>query len=191
MNHDVVLALVSAVWVALELVVGLITRSTAGKSTRQDRGSYTLMWILLIVAAFVGGMIHQLPVARMPFPNATFWFGIALILGGMAIRATAIATLRRFFTTQVTIQESHELIDRGLYSVIRHPSYTGALIAFVGLGFAFGSWLSLAIIVAAALVGFGYRIRVEEAALTAHFGERYRSYSSRTKRLIPWLFSLS
>ncbi|HEY8132138.1 MAG TPA: isoprenylcysteine carboxylmethyltransferase family protein, partial [Thermoanaerobaculia bacterium] len=128
MNHDVVLALVSAVWVALELVVGLITRSTAGKSTRQDRGSYTLMWILLIVAAFVGGMIHQLPVARMPFPNATFWFGIALILGGMAIRATAIATLRRFFTTQVTIQESHELIDRGLYSVIRHPSYTGALI---------------------------------------------------------------
>ena len=188
MNHDVVLALVSAVWVGLELVVGLITRSAAGKSTRQDRGSYALMWILLIAATFIGGIIHQLPIARMPLPNATFWFGIALMLAGMAIRATAIATLRRFFTVHVTIQESHELVDKGIYRVIRHPSYTGALISFVGLGFAFGSWLSLAIIIAAALIGFGYRIRVEEAALIAHFGERYRSYSSRTKRLIPFVY---
>jgi protein-S-isoprenylcysteine O-methyltransferase Ste14 len=117
-----------------------------------------------------------------------FWVGIALILIGIVIRAAAILTLRRYFTVQVTIQDSHELIDRGLYRFIRHPSYTGALISFIGLGFAFGSWLSLAIIAVAALIGFGYRIRVEEQALIGHFGDRYRDYASRTKRLVPGIY---
>ena len=188
MNHDVVLALVSALWVSLELAVGIISRRSGTAHSRHDRGSYTLLWMMLIAATFIGGVVHQLPIARMPYPNAMFWLGMALILAGMAIRATAVLTLRRFFTVQVTIQESHQLIDRGMYSVIRHPSYTGALISFIGLGLAFGSWLSLAIIVAAALSGFAYRIRVEEAALIGHFGQRYRSYSSRTKRLIPFVY---
>jgi protein-S-isoprenylcysteine O-methyltransferase Ste14 len=188
MNHEVVLALVSALWVTLELIVGIISRRSGTASSRHDRGSHTLLWMILIAATFIGGVVHQLPVARMPYPDAMFWLGMALMLVGMAVRATAIWTLRRFFTVQVTIQESHQLIDRGMYSIIRHPSYTGALISFIGLGFAFGSWLSLAIIVVAALIGFGYRIRVEEAALVGHFGERYRSYSSRTKKLIPFVY---
>src|SRR5438128_2293205 len=161
MNHDVVLALVSAIWVALELIVGLVSRSSGGKSA-QDRGLYTLLWVLLIASTFAAGMIHHLPIGRMP---DLFWLGITLILGGMAIRATAILTLRRFFTVQVSIQESHELIDRGIYRIVRHPSYSGALLSFIGLGVAFGNWLSLALILAGALIGFAYRIRVEDAAL--------------------------
>ena len=57
----------------------------------------------------------------------------------------------------------------------------------LGLGFAFGSWLSLAIIVVAALIGFGYRIRVEERALVEHFGDRYRSYRFLLFRHLPKL----
>src|SRR6266849_2339475 len=182
MNHSMLLALVSAVWVGLEIVVAVVTRGTSGK----DRGSFRVMWVLLFAGIFTASQLkRQLP---MPDRNAMFWLGIALILIGIAIRATAILTLRRYFTVQVTIQESHELVDRGLYRFIRHPSYTGALVSFIGLGFAFGSWLSLAIIVVAALIGFGYRIRVEEAALVGHFGERYRTYAARTKRLIPGIY---
>ncbi len=176
------LALVSAVWVGLEIVVAVVTRGTSGK----DRGSFRVMWVLLFAGIFTASQLkRQLP---MPDRNAMFWLGIALILIGIAIRATAILTLRRYFTVQVTIQESHELVDRGLYRFIRHPSYTGALVSFIGLGFAFGSWLSLAIIVVAALIGFGYRIRVEEAALVQHFGDRYRQYAARTRRLIPGIY---
>jgi protein-S-isoprenylcysteine O-methyltransferase Ste14 len=182
MNHETVLSLVSAVWVGLELVVGILLRGSA----RQDRRSYTVLWMLLIAGTVAGSVLR--PNARMPFPDAMFRLGIALMLIGMLIRATAIITLRRFFTVQVTIQESHELVDRGLYRFIRHPSYTGALVSFVGLGFAFGSWVSLAVITLAALIGFGYRIRVEEAALVQHFGDRYRQYAVRTKRLIPGVY---
>ena len=175
----------SAVWVALELVVGIISRRSGLSKSPHDRGSHTLLWVLLIATTFAAGFVRQLPIGRM---LDLFWVGIALMLAGMAIRATAILTLRRFFTVQVTIQESHELIDRGIYRVVRHPSYSGALLSFIGLGLAFGSWFSLALVLVGALIGFAYRIRVEEAALVNHFGDRYRQYAARTKRLIPGIY---
>jgi len=182
MNHPTVLALVSAVWVALELVVAIITRRSG---VDHDHGSHTLLWTLLVATIFTGAFLRHQPVGRMP---DLFWLGIALIVIGMLIRATAILTLRRYFTVQVTIQESHELVDRGIFRIVRHPSYTGALVSFIGLGFAFGNWLSLAVVLAGASIGLGYRIRVEEAALTDHFGDRYRAYAARTKRLIPGIY---
>src|SRR5438132_5579256 len=111
MPHQTILALVSAVWVALEIVVGILTRGTS----RQDRGSYRVLWALLIGGIVAGSMVKSL--FRMP--RELFWVGIALIVIGIVIRATAILTLRRYFTVQVTIQESHELIERGLYRWIR------------------------------------------------------------------------
>src|SRR5207249_1027008 len=107
------------------------------------------------------------------------------MLAGIAIRATAILTLQRFFTVRVMIQEGHQLVEHGVYSMVRHPSYSGALVSFVGLGLAFGNWLSLIVIAGAALAAFSYRIHVEEQALLAHFGDRYRQYAAHTRRLIP------
>jgi protein-S-isoprenylcysteine O-methyltransferase Ste14 len=117
-----------------------------------------------------------------------FWVGLALIVIGIIIRAIAIATLWRYFTVDVSIREGHELVDRGLYSVIRHPAYTGSLLSFLGLGFAFRNWLSVAIIAAMTIAGFSYRIYVEESALIEHFGDRYRDYMRRSKRLIPGIY---
>ena len=182
MNHSMLLALVSAVWVGLEIVVAIVTRGTSGK----DRWSLRVLWALVGGATFAAAQLKRyLP---MPDRNLMFWLGIALILTGIVFRATAILTLRRYFTVQVTIAEQHELIERGLYRWIRHPSYTGALMSFIGLGSAFGSWLSLGIIIVAALIGFAYRIHVEEAALAAHSGDRYRSYSARTRRLVQGIY---
>src|SRR5438034_365314 len=121
MNHQVLLALVSAVWVALEVVVGIVSRRSGSQESRRDRGSHTVLWSLLVVSIYVAAQIRFVTVGRMPSPAAMFWIGIALILIGIVIRATAIATLWRFFTVKVMIHESHELIDRGLYRLIRHP----------------------------------------------------------------------
>ncbi len=176
------LALVSALWVGLEIVVAIVTGGTSAK----DRGSFRLLWVLLVAGIFTASSLKR--VLPMPDRDAMFWLGIGLIFIGIVIRTAAILTLRRYFTVQVTIQDSHELVDRGLYRFLRHPSYTGALVSLIGLGFAFGSWLSLAVIVAAALIGFAYRIRVEEEALVGHFGDRYRSYAARTKRLVPGIY---
>ena len=63
---------------------------------------------------------------------------------GIAIRWYAIVYLGRFFTVNVAIAADHRLIDSGPYRFVRHPSYIGALMAFLGLGLTLGNWVSLA-----------------------------------------------
>ncbi|HSN01332.1 MAG TPA: isoprenylcysteine carboxylmethyltransferase family protein, partial [Rudaea sp.] len=69
-----------------------------------------------------------------------------------------------------------------------HPSYLGALIAFLGLGLALGNWFSVIALVLMTVIVYSYRIHEEETALRAALGERYADYCHRTKRLIPGVY---
>src|SRR6266550_25287 len=99
--------------------------------------------------------------------------GLSLLVAGVAIRWTAIHTLGKYFTGTVVIRDDHRLIRAGLYKHLRHPAYTGALVAHLGLGLSFANWFSLALSFVPYVVAAGYRIRVEEQALTEAFGEEY------------------
>jgi protein-S-isoprenylcysteine O-methyltransferase Ste14 len=114
--------------------------------------------------------------------------GISLLVIGVTIRWTAIYTLGTYFTGTVVIKDDHRLIRSGLYRHLRHPAYTGALFAHLGLGLSFSNWFSLALSVVPFLAAVLYRIHVEERALAEAFGEEYRAYSRNTKRLIPRLY---
>ena len=111
-----------------------------------------------------------------------------MFAAGLALRWYAILYLGRFFTVNVAISRDHRLIDTGPYRLIRHPSYTGALMAFLGLGVCIGNWASLAAMLIPTLLVFSWRIRVEEQALMAALGEPYRIYMQRTKRLVPAIY---
>ena len=88
----------------------------------------------------------------------------------------------------MSISAEHKLVDSGPYSYIRHPTYAGALLAFVGLGLCFGNWLTILFLTVPIIGAFLWRIRIEESALADALGEDYRAYMRRTKRLIPWLY---
>jgi len=120
-------------------------------------------------------------------PDAFFYAGIVLMLVGIVFRQWAIWVLGRFFSTSVRILSDHRIVTNGPYQFIRHPSYTGALLTFVGLGLASRTWGGTLVIVALFGLVYGYRIEVEERALRAEFGQEYVSYAKRTKRLIPFL----
>jgi protein-S-isoprenylcysteine O-methyltransferase Ste14 len=185
MPHGRLLAIVCIIWVASELAV-MVLKHARGNASRRDRGSLRVLWAGISVATVAGSMLKGYAPTRIGYD--TFWIGLGLIILGVIIRAIAIATLWRYFTVDVSIREGHELVDRGIYGVIRHPAYTGSLLSFLGLGFAFGNWLSVAIIAVATIIGFSYRIAVEEGALIEHFGDRYRDYMRRSKRLIPGIY---
>ena len=85
----------------------------------------------------------------------------------------------------MTIQADHQLVDRGPYRILRHPSYTGGLIALAGAGIALDSWLSVASLLLIPLAGVLVRISVEEARLRDGLGQSYRDYQARTWQLIP------
>ena len=94
-------------------------------------------------------------------------------------------TLGRFFRVTVTVQDDHRLVDTGPYTKLRNPSYTGAMITMAGVGIAMGHWLSLAAMILFPLLGFAWRIRVEEASLAARFGADYDAYRRSRWALIP------
>ena len=114
--------------------------------------------------------------------------GLTLTWAGIAIRVWAILTLGSFFRRVVTIQEGHRLVTRGPYRFVRHPSYTGAVIALTGLGIALDSPVSAAALFVLSLLGYLARINVEERALIEAFGDDYREYAHRTARLVPGIW---
>jgi protein-S-isoprenylcysteine O-methyltransferase Ste14 len=114
--------------------------------------------------------------------------GLVLLVAGTALRWAAIRALWDYFTLNVSILEGQRVVRRGPYRVVRHPSYTGLLLRYLGFGFAFANWLSAALVFLPLLAATLYRIRVEEAALGRHFGEEYAAYARETKRLVPGLY---
>jgi protein-S-isoprenylcysteine O-methyltransferase Ste14 len=114
--------------------------------------------------------------------------GIVLLSLGTALRWAAILTLKRYFTVNVAILENHQIVKTGLYKHLRHPSYTGLLLRYLGLGLAYANWLSLALIFLPLLLSVLYRMRVEESALLETFGNEYEEYCRGVKRLIPKVY---
>lgn len=114
--------------------------------------------------------------------------GLSVILLGMILRFVAIMQLGRLFTVNVTIRKDHHIKRTGLYSILRHPSYAGSLLSFLGFGLSVNNWLGLVIAFVPVFVVFVYRMNIEEKVLTNQFGEEYTDYMKHTSRLIPWIY---
>jgi protein-S-isoprenylcysteine O-methyltransferase Ste14 len=89
------------------------------------------------------------------------------------------------FTVNVAIQEKHRLVNVGMYKYVRHPSYMGMLLEFLGLSVYFGTWLCLAIVMVPITMALLYRIHCEEKVLVEEFGSEYEVYKAHTKAIIP------
>jgi protein-S-isoprenylcysteine O-methyltransferase len=174
-----------AVWTAVELG---FRRSKAIPSNDRDRGSLSALQAAHGIR-LVGMLVGFLGTGRMDGAGAPLQLaGLGLMFAGVAVRWTAIHTLGVFFTGRVQIREGHALMRTGLYSRLRHPAYTGSLLAYCGLGLAFANWWTLACSLLPYLVAIGYRIHVEEAVLREAFGPAYEQYARTTKRIVPWVY---
>ena len=80
------------------------------------------------------------------------------------------------------------MIQDGPYRYVRHPSYSGSMLALIGLGCLTFNWLGFAVIIASSFLAYTLRISVEEKVLRQNLGEEYRRYARRTKRLITGIF---
>ena len=181
--------LVCLIWLGSEIGLARVTHAKGETAKNLDRSSLRWLWSTIGVSIGIGVYLGTSGIGQIEGGSmATSVTGLALIIVGLAIRWTAILTLRKHFTVNVNIGESHELINTGLYRIVRHPSYSGSLLSFLGLGLTFSSWLSAAVIFLPILLAFVYRIRIEERALVGHFGEKYQQYQRTTKRLLPLIY---
>ncbi len=180
-----------ALAIAAFLLAGasLFTAGNLSSGVREDRGN---RWVL-VAFALIGLLDAYLPAYadRTDFwtvdGDAIRWLGVVLFAAGGALRIWPVFTLGRRFSGLVAIQAGHTLVTRGVYGVIRHPSYLGLLVNALGWGLAFRSALGV-LLTALLIPPLLARIRAEERLLRAQFGGEYRAYCARTARLIPGLY---
>ena len=178
--------IVRALWVLIEYPYLLRYKVKPAKDW--DRHSAKL-WDAANAIELVGMIFGFTNIGRIQTRSSFIAaLGLALLFLGIIIRWTAILTLGKYFTGTVLIKNDHRLIRSGFYRYLRHPAYTGALLAHLGLGLSFSNWISLGLSFVPLSVAALYRIHVEEQALKEAFGMDYLDYSRTTKRLIPKLY---
>ena len=176
-------------WIASEVVVAVVTRTRRSSGTVRDRGSITLLWVVFTWSIGLGSWYSAVHPQTM-FGGA-HWVktaSVVILAAGLAIRWTSILSLGRAFSVNVAIHADQKLYRKGLYSLVRHPSYTGMLVLFAAIGVRMQNWVSLAIVLIPSFAALLYRIHVEETALGQAFGQEYAEYSRATKRLVPGIY---
>lgn len=180
--------LVYFLWPVSEFVGGAVIprlRRRGVSIKREDRSSRLLIFLSIFLSLAVAWSFATVGIAMLP--TWVYYPGVAAMILGIALRQWSIAVLGRFFSGAVGVQAGQTVVDKGPYRLVRHPSYTGALLILVGLGLALQSWGAILAIVSLFGVAFGYRMSVEEKVLTSQLGDEYIQYTKRTKRLIPFV----
>jgi protein-S-isoprenylcysteine O-methyltransferase Ste14 len=176
------------IWMLSEIIGGVIIPSLRrkGERIRRRRSASSILPILAACFTwFVSKLFAAYGIAMLP--SYVTYVGSALVLAGTAVRQWAIAVLGRYFSDMIGVQKDQKVVQNGPYRLIRHPSYAGLLLIFIGWGLAFQSWGALLAVILVFGVCFGYRMISEERMLTSELGKSYTEYMKRTKRIIPFL----
>src|SRR5262245_58079346 len=171
--YALALGIAVAIWVGPEEARGWRWRGRNGGASVADHGSLYVtvgMIALGVLAALASALL--LPSAAIMWSRETlFWVGVTLMLAGVALRSWAVRTLGRYFLPVVAVRADQQVIRHGPYRLIRHPTYSGALLTLLGLGLTVTNWAALVALLCCALAGLAYRVRVEEQALMQALGQ--------------------
>jgi protein-S-isoprenylcysteine O-methyltransferase Ste14 len=164
-------------WVAWMLAA---LTAKPGTRTRRQRLPVLLIVITVVIGRTLNadaGSIHSVPVQIL---------GLVLIAAGLGLAVWARIYLGRNWGMPMTEKERPQLVTSGPYRFVRHPIYSGLLLAMLG------SALAATLLWLLVLVGLGsyfiYSARVEERLMTSSFPEAYPAYRARSKMLIPFVF---
>ncbi len=171
------------VWLVLET---RRSRRSRVEATVTDKGSFALLLTAYIVGLSAAVLFDLcVPWAAISPAWAASVAGLLVLWGGIGLRWWAMRTLGRYFTFTVQASADQPVMSDGPYRVLRHPGYSGVLLAMVGMGLLLANWLSVLALAVAVVAGMSYRIAVEERTLVATLGQPYEDYRSGRKRLIP------
>ena len=183
------------IYLASEILLTITRRGRSKTGEKQDKSTLGMLWMVIAVSIMAGIFVARsrslravLWMFELPDGNWIPALAIGLFAMGLAVRWWAIVTLGRFFTVDVTIEKDHELVETGPFRVVRHPSYTGVLLAFLGWALTLRNWAAILVVLVPIFIAFVRRMNVEEEALRRALGEKYAAYMRRTKRLVPGLY---
>ena len=121
-------------WILSEISLSLFRRSKKSDNKNTDKGSLGLIWVIIIIANALAYTVSGWIYLSISTDPDIRYVGLGLIIVGMILRLTIVASLGKFFTVNVTILEDHKLKQDGFYKYVRHPSYSASLLSFIGYG---------------------------------------------------------
>jgi protein-S-isoprenylcysteine O-methyltransferase Ste14 len=161
---------------------------------QRSAGASDAKSIQVIVLGMWVSLLAAFPLAWWPALQfghgrvAVFIAGVVLLVSGSLLRRHCWRVLGASFTGDVRASADQQVVTRGAYAILRHPSYTGGILMMTGIGVALGSWGSAVLLAVVSFAVYSYRIAVEERALLAAIGEPYRQFMATRKRLIPFVY---
>ena len=172
-------------WLAYWFVAGRNVKATQRHESLTSRAAH-------IVPLIVGVILLWSEELRLGFlsdhifssSEPLYLAGVVLVALGLAFSAWARFHLGRNWSGTVTVKQGHELVRDGPYRYVRHPIYTGLLLAFVGCALARDEWRGL-LGVAIIYAGFWRKLKLEERWMTEQFGDAYRRYLAEVPALLP------
>jgi protein-S-isoprenylcysteine O-methyltransferase Ste14 len=189
MNLEPFFNVLGKAWVVGEILLALITTTRRGGGKIQDRGSQIILWVVIIAASWIEAWMHKFFPVDMP--GSYTWLrpvALGILILGLGIRATAIFTLGGAFSANVAMRSGQKLQRKGLYRLVRHPSYLGLELILLAFALHTRTWACFAVFFIPPTLALLYRIHVEETALRLAFGADYEDYCRCTKRLVPGIY---
>jgi protein-S-isoprenylcysteine O-methyltransferase len=172
-----------AIWIIAALKIKQPVRRLSGWQ-RSVQVALTVVGAVLLFDRDLS--LGSLGTRFLPESAAVAWLGFAMTVAGIAFAVWARFVLGQNWSSQVTLKQEHELICRGPYRLVRHPIYSGILLALLGTAIYFGELRGL-IAFACFVAGWWLKARTEEALMLQQFGEQYRAYQRDVKALIPFV----
>src|SRR6266478_231667 len=179
---------IHALWVLFGFY-WLVSALKRKKTKRRETWGQRFLYMLPLLAA---AELLVRPEARYEWLGARFvplnpaveWAGVLLTAAGVAVAFWARWHLGANWSGVVTLKEGHELIRTGPYRNIRHPIYTGILLALFGTVVTTGELRGL-LAVAIAWLSFYWKARREESFLSQEFGEKFAAHAKQTGMFLP------
>jgi len=174
-------------WIAIWTAASLAVKPSARRETMRSRLLH--LGPLAIAVLLLWGPAPSLDALRarfVPSSSAIEWSGAVLVAAGLLFTVWARVHLGSNWSGIVTVKRDHELVTSGPYAIVRHPIYTGLVLAFVGSAITLGEMRGL-LAVAIVVASLWRKLRLEERWMAEQFGDDYERYRDRVRALVPFV----
>jgi len=176
-----------AAWAVCWMIASAFAKPVRRRESAPSRASHMVPLAvgaaLLASRRLAGAVLDARFLPRWP---TWLWLGTTLVAAGLLFSAAARMRLGGNWSGTVTLKQGHTLTCSGPYRVVRHPIYSGMLLAVLGTAMAEGEWRGL-VAFAAVLAAFLRKVRIEERFMLEAFGEEYARYQREVPALVPWV----
>ena len=191
MNATLMNQIVLFLWMPVFLLWAITSGSSKRTvQSRSDSESRVAIWVVWIAWLLLFGHGFRRPPLSAHFTDvtpATASIGLALTVIGLGFSVWARFAIGSNWSPWIELKQGHQLIRTGPYAILRHPIYSGFMLATLGTAIALAEWSGL-LAFALIVLAWGYKARLEEKVMLEQFGSEYEEYRRKVKGLIPFVW---